>query len=166
MDKKSYRAAGPLWRLMLLSLAVIGAALLSSATASADVARATASQGAHAGVRGALSGEKDKGSIREEKSEDVQKATAALAKGIRSNNRFSDWVVRNLNDDAALQAFRKFASKIADQLLSIASIPGLSRAVVKEKVKNYMIGLGVGGGSALIIAEAIEVTIPLVIVVL
>ena len=71
-----------------------------------------------------------------------------------------------MNDDAALQAFRKFASKIADQLLSIASIPGLSRAVVKEKVKNYMIGLGVGGGSALVIAEAIEVTIPLVIAVL
>jgi len=70
------------------------------------------------------------------------------------------------SDDTALQAFRKYASKIADHLLSIASIPGLSKAVVKQKVKDYMISLGVGGGSALVIADAIEITIPLVIVAL
>lgn len=60
-------------------------------------------------------------------------------------------------DRPARKAFDRFAPKIADELEYIAEIPGLFPKVVGDKMRSFLINeLSVGGGSALVISQAIE----------
>lgn len=60
-------------------------------------------------------------------------------------------------DSVAANSFRAHASKIASQLDYIATIPDLTANIVKTKVYNFYINsLGLSGGTAIQIADAIK----------
>lgn len=86
----------------------------------------------------------------------VKKATRALAAGIRAGGRILNQLIGYMDDKAA-QIFRKYSDRIADELESIANIPDITVKIVREKIFYFLSGpLNVGHGNALVIANAIE----------
>lgn len=86
----------------------------------------------------------------------VKKAVQVVAQVIRSWGPEITKVTRTM-DAKALKWFSKRASKIADELDEIAEIPDLVPTIVKEKILYYLVSvLRVDGGSANVIAQAIE----------
>lgn len=71
------------------------------------------------------------------KSSAVKMATLALAQGIRSGSRIFHRLIGYMDGKAA-RVFRKYSSRLADELDSIANIPDITVIVVREKIFYFM----------------------------
>ncbi len=93
----------------------------------------------------------------------VSEATRFLAKTIRHGGKYVSKILRFLDDDAA-KAFSRYSKRIAKELDSIARIPDLTTRIVKEKLYYFLKDtVGVSGGTALEIADAIKAALDFII---
>lgn len=93
------------------------------------------------------------------KGELVKQATKLLATAIRRGGHEAAKILKYLDKDAA-KAFKKHSGTIARHLDRIAKIPDLTTRIVKEKLYNGLRnGVGLNGGTALQIADAVKAVI-------
>lgn len=89
----------------------------------------------------------------------VKAAVKKIAKALRYGGPILNKLLRYLDPKAA-SILSKYASRLADKLDYIATIPDLTANMVKDYVFNFLVNdLKVKGGSALVIADAIKAVV-------